>query len=91
MPQVKWQIALDVSNQRGWHAKEVPVTEGTAGHRAHRSVSATGGGDVAHRCQQVQRPVCKRSLGASNWGSQAVGLVHLAANNWRGCNVCCKV
>lgn len=64
MPWVKGQIALDVSNWRDWHTREVPVSEGTTGHRAHRSVSATGEGDVAHRCQQLERPVCKRTLGA---------------------------
>jgi len=56
--QVKGQTALDVSDRRDWHAREVPVTKGTAGHRAHSSVSATGEGDVAQRCQQLERPVC---------------------------------
>lgn len=64
MPRVKGQRALDVSNQRDWHAREVPASEGTTGHGAPRSVSAAGEGDVAHRCQQLERPVCKRSLGA---------------------------
>lgn len=70
MPQVKGQIALDVSNQRGWCAREVSVTGGTTGHRAHRAMSGTGEEDVVHACQQLERPVCERSLGASNWGTK---------------------
>lgn len=68
MPQVKGQIAVDVRNQRDCCAREVPVTEGTTGHRAHRGVSGTGEEGGLHRCQQLERPVYERSLGAGNWG-----------------------
>lgn len=58
------------------------LTEGTTGHMAHRSVSATAEGDVGHRCQQLERPVCKRSLGDSLEGLHCV-LQGLSSSNWR--------
>lgn len=48
----------------------MPGTEGTTGPRAHGCVPATGEGDIAHGGQQGETSVCKRNLGASNWGRE---------------------